>query len=57
LPRSSLADGLGDDAGLRSSAVEAVGIDAGDEDVAVVEFCGRRTVFAGLVPAGGPLSV
>jgi hypothetical protein len=57
LPRSSLAEGLGDDAGRRSSTVEVVGVDAGEGDVAVVEFCGRRTVFAGVVPAGEPLRV
>jgi hypothetical protein len=57
LPRSSATEGLGDDAGLRSAKVEAVGVDAGLRDVAVVEFCGSRTVFAGVVPAGGPLRV
>ena len=56
--RSSLAEGLGDGAGLRSSAVEGPGVEEGAADVALVEFCGRRTVFAGdVVPVCGPFRV
>lgn len=60
--RSSLAEGLGEGAGLRSSTVvEGLGVDAGDADVALValvEFCGRSTVLAGEVDPGcGPFRV
>jgi hypothetical protein len=53
-----VADGLGEDAGLRSSTGGVPAVDVGEGEAAVVEFCGRRTLFAGfVVPAGEPFRV
>jgi hypothetical protein len=53
-----VADGLGEEAGLRSSVADVLPVEVGEPEAAVVEFCGRRTVLAGfVVPAGEPFRV